>query len=205
MKKRMNIVKSVVVAGALIISGNAMAALSGNVGFNSNYLWRGQTQTNDQSAISGGIDYAHDSGLYVGLWTSNVTWTTTPGSELDAYVGFSGEAGSMSYDIGYISYGYPHEATSDFSELYVGVGFGPASLTYSMDSVNKTSYIDLSADFKFSDKMGMGVHYGTWGDSATGTDYSVSLSQGDFAFGISSYDGDTSYKPFVSYSQSFDF
>lgn len=204
MTSTMNMVKGAAVAGVLMMSGHAMAALSGNVGYTSNYLWRGQTQTNDQSAISGGIDYKHDSGLYLGLWTSNVTWNG-PGSEMDIAVGFSGEAGSMSYDVGYISYGYPQFPTNDFNEIYVGVGFGPAELKYSMDSANSTDYLELSADFEAGKDSTLGLHYGTGTEATYDTDYSISLSKGDFSFGISQWSQDSSYKPFVSYSQSFDF
>jgi uncharacterized protein (TIGR02001 family) len=195
-----NMVAGLALAAAVPMT--ASAALSGNIGYTSNYLWRGMTQTSDASAISGGIDYSHDSGVYAGLWTSNVTG----GSELDAYVGYSGEAGDFSYDVGYISYMYPQTmGAADFSEIYVGGGYGPASLTYSLDSANDTSYIDLSASFDLSEKMGMGVHYGTWGNSASGTDYSVTLTSGDFSFGLSQLDSLDYYQPFVSYSQSFDF
>jgi uncharacterized protein (TIGR02001 family) len=196
---------------AAAVPMTASAAMSGNIGYTSNYLWRGQTQTNDQAAISGGIDYSHDSGFYVGLWTSNVSWTTPVGSELDTYLGYSGEAGGFSYDIGYINYGYPQTVgAADFSEVYVGGGYGPVSLTYSMDSKNETSYMDLSASFDLSDKVGMGVHYGSGTEGTYGTDYSVTLTSGDFSFGLSSWadgpdDAAKAMKPFVSYSQSFDF
>ena len=42
----------------------------------SNYVWCGDTQTNDASAIQGGADYAHESGLSVGVWTSNAAGDT---------------------------------------------------------------------------------------------------------------------------------
>jgi len=186
----------------------AMAEMSGNIGYTSNYLWRGQTQTNDQSAISGGLDYSHSSGVYAGVWTSNANWagaTETSTTEMDLYLGYAGKAGEFTYDVGYISYGYPTAKSNDFSEVYLGGGYGPVSFKYSTDSANDTSYMELAASFDLSEKMGMGLHYGTWGNSATGTDYSVTLTSGDFSFGLSNFDGDTTYKPFVSYSQSFDF
>lgn len=183
----------------------AMAEMSGNIGYTSNYLWRGQTQTNDQSAISGGIDYSHSSGFYAGLWTSNVSWTPTPGSELDAYLGYAGKAGEFTYDVGYINYGYPQNSGSDFSEVYLGGGYGPVSFKYSTDSANSTSYMELGASFDLSEKMGLGLHYGSGTAGTYDTDYSVTLSSGDFSFGISNWSNDTTYKPFVSYSQSFDF
>ena len=49
-------------AMGLMISGAANAALEANIGATSNYLWRGVTQSSDDGAISGGLDYSHDSG-----------------------------------------------------------------------------------------------------------------------------------------------
>ncbi len=48
--------------------------VSANIGVVSNYIWRGVTQTQDGPAVQGGLDYAHPSGFYAGLWASNVDW-----------------------------------------------------------------------------------------------------------------------------------
>ena len=40
--------------------------LTGNVGFFSQYIFRGLTQTNREPALQGGFDYSHSSGLYAG-------------------------------------------------------------------------------------------------------------------------------------------
>ncbi|MEM7452142.1 MAG: TorF family putative porin, partial [Pseudomonadota bacterium] len=48
--------------------------LSANVGISNNYIWRGLTQTENGTAVSGGIDYAADSGFYAGTWVSNVSY-----------------------------------------------------------------------------------------------------------------------------------
>ena len=56
---------------AFLFSSNVYAVdgLSANVAVTNNYLWRGLEQTNGQSAVSGGIDYASDSGFYAGTKT----------------------------------------------------------------------------------------------------------------------------------------
>ncbi len=40
----------------------------GSVGFFSNYVFRGISQTADQPAIQGNIDYVFDNGLKFGVW-----------------------------------------------------------------------------------------------------------------------------------------
>src|SRR5437762_3247023 len=48
--------------------------ITGNVGLFSQYIFRGLTQTNENPALQGGFDYAHISGLYAGVWGSNISW-----------------------------------------------------------------------------------------------------------------------------------
>jgi len=81
--------------------------LSGNVSFATDYMFRGYTQTNQHPAIQGGIDWAHDSGLYLGVWGSNLDWAG--GVEVDLYGGYAWEMGGFSYDVGAVYFVYPDE------------------------------------------------------------------------------------------------
>lgn len=97
---------------------------SANIGVTSNYLWRGVTQTDDGPAVSGGVDWAHNSGFYLGGWVSNIDWALEDvgsGAEVDLYGGFSGEYEDFGYDVGLIYYWYPVTGYDDsnFGELYV--------------------------------------------------------------------------------------
>ncbi len=49
-------------------------SVSYNVGLFSEYVFRGYTQTHNDPALSGGVDYEHSSGFYLGTWLSNVSW-----------------------------------------------------------------------------------------------------------------------------------
>ena len=51
----------------------AEGSFTANASATSNYIWRGLTQTTNEAAVQGGIDYAHESGFYAGTWASNVT------------------------------------------------------------------------------------------------------------------------------------
>ena len=66
---------SLATAGLLLSAGTIQAGeLTANAAAQSNYIWRGLTQTVNEAAVSGGIDYATDSGFYVGTWASNVSY-----------------------------------------------------------------------------------------------------------------------------------
>ena len=60
----------------------SFAAVTANVSFASDYVWRGMTQS-DGPAIQGGFDFEAESGFYAGIWGSNVNFNDGAGSELD--------------------------------------------------------------------------------------------------------------------------
>jgi uncharacterized protein (TIGR02001 family) len=85
-------------------------SLSANVSLVSDYYFRGLTQTWHNPAIQGGFDAAHSSGLYAGVWASNVSGKQYAGGsmETDLYGGYNYK---LSEDItlgaGLIYYWYP--------------------------------------------------------------------------------------------------
>ena len=89
--------------------------LTFNIGALSDYRVRGIAQTSFQPAVQGGVDWAHRSGVYAGLFGSNVRWVkefngATKGSaELDLYAGYKGALDELpfTYDLGVITYQYP--------------------------------------------------------------------------------------------------
>jgi len=120
---------------SMLISNMAFAEspheFSANVALSTDYMYRGQSQTENLPSISGGLDYAHETGFYLGTWASNVDGTsvfTASGMELDVYGGYGSELGStgISYDVGLLYYIYPGQADGadyNFLEGYVGFGY----------------------------------------------------------------------------------
>lgn len=227
-----NIAKGFLAVSVLTVSAlgsvNAIAEFSGNIGATSNYVWRGLTQSNNGPAISGGLDYANESGFYVGTWTSSIDWSNYgdgPAYELDLYAGFGTEVAGIGLDIGAIQYMYPiHETKygyeADFNEVYVGASWEmlSAKYSYSSDFVNSGDsayYFEVGFDYPLAEDMSLGLHAGkSDGDFFDGgfdyMDYSVSLSKGDFTFAymdtdLSSDDSedDSDYKFVVSWGTSF--
>jgi len=199
-------------------SASAVEGLSANAAATSNYLWRGVTQTDGDSAVSGGIDYADDSGLYVGTWASSLGGESY---ELDLYAGFGGDiSDSISYDVGFIYYAYPDAVNdSDFSEVYCSVSFdaltvGLAILTSSdTDNVDAGDSIYANADYAFDlgNELELALHLGSYSGDALGEDeyidYGVSLSKSGFTFGASATDlngKDGDMKVYVAYSVDID-
>ncbi|MEW4448673.1 TorF family putative porin [Qipengyuania sp. JC766] len=107
--------------------------ISGNVALTSDYRFRGVSLSNGDPAIQGGIDVAHESGIYVGTWASSIEGGPSFGEmELDLYAGWSGDvADGVGLDVGILYYLYPTEnidANVNYWEPYASISgsLGPA-------------------------------------------------------------------------------
>jgi len=193
-------ITSLLAASAISFQAFAIEGLSANVAATNNYLWRGLEQTGGEAAISGGVDYANDSGFYVGTWASNASWGDMK-TELDLYGGFGADINeSMSYDVGFIYYAYPDSVSGDaaFSEVYgsftfTGLTLGVAVLT-SADGADAGDSVYANADYALTlaNEAEVSFHIGNYsGDFSTdSTDFGVSISKDNFIFGLSKTDYD---------------
>ena len=97
--------------------------VSGNIALVSDYRFRGVSQSDKHMAVQGGLTVTHESGLYGGVWGSNLAgWGTFGGSnmELDLVGGYKLPIGGMTVDAGLTWYMYPGGASdTDFAEPYV--------------------------------------------------------------------------------------
>lgn len=212
-KKATSLIATAVLAASTLGSGIALAEVSANIGVTSNYIWRGVSQSDDGASVSGGLDYAHTSGLYAGTWAASIDG----GTELDLYLGYAGEAGAIGYDIGYIHYLYPNDDDLDFGEIYLGASYSLFSAMLSYDPDNQDMYAQLGVDFELGQGFGLGLHVGSYRfkdeDSVAGpvnySDYAVTLSKDDFSFAISNmskneeWGQSDNYRVAVSWSTSF--
>ena len=108
----------------------SFAAVSANVAFTSDYVWRGMTQS-DGPAIQGGFDYEAEGGFYAGIWGSNVNFSDGAGSELDVYFGYALETESgVGIDISYVDFTYPGATDLDFEEIGIALSYGDLGLGY---------------------------------------------------------------------------
>lgn len=161
---------------------------SGNLSYTSDYVFRGITQTGGHTALQGGFDAAHTSGLSAGVWASNVNWTGTT-LEVDAYAayGFS-LTKDISASVGYIGYIYEGNSSLNTSELNVSASaYGlTAKISYATTDYfgivgSGTKYYELNYAYDVAAVKGLSIalHYGiTDGKNAASTDkdYSIALS-----------------------------
>jgi uncharacterized protein (TIGR02001 family) len=226
--------KRLVLAGALasaFAGSGALAAeepksphtVTGNVGVYSQYIFRGLTQTNEEPALQGGLDYSHSSGFYIGAWGSNISWLkenfTSPAGvvagqydeggslELDLYGGFRGNFGKtdFTYDIGFLYYWYPGDPRSAAQGCVIGTKSCPDADTQEVYAGLGWKWLSAKYYYSLDDTFGWPDSDGTWY-----LDLSASIPLGatgvtlGLHYGKQEYDGDvpgtsTSYDSFLSY------
>ena len=201
-------------SATLFASAPSFAELSANVSVTNNYIWRGLTQTTNDAAVQGGIDYADESGFYAGTWVSNVNYGADDiySYEHDLYFGFSGEANGFSYDVGYLYYNYDSQAEFDFGEVYGTVGYeGFSASLYLLANTEadegegqdfgfgQATYLSLDYAMPVASGAELGLHVGYHqGDFAEAfngvpdgyADWAVSIAKDGFSFAITGTDLD---------------
>ena len=194
--------KQTLVAGAIALAGlgaalPAAAEVTGNIGVASQYIFRGISFGDPQ--VSGGIDYAGDSGIYAGTWISSAGGE----QEVDFYAGWGNDV----LDLGYLYYYFPDRSlgTEDAAEVYAGLNLGMLSLyAYYAPSgffnVEDDEYVYVSGDvtFPLTDKASLTAHVGVneiVGDAAdapgaesTFIDYGLTLGMGDLFIMVTATD-----------------
>lgn len=134
-------------SGLLVVAVSANAGTAGGVAFTSDYLFRGISQTSNNSAVQGTLTYNFNSGVYLTAWGSSIA--SPAGQELDLLAGYTGKVQEVSYDVGVMRYAYPgwskenlgvadadgNPVAPDYNEVYGSVSYKGAKfgLNYSPD------------------------------------------------------------------------
>lgn len=99
-------------AAAAEPTGPFGGSITGTVGFVSDYKFRGISQTGNNPALQGSLEYAlpiatDATSLYAGVWGSNVDFFGASTLEADWTIGLRGSFGAAGYDINVTAYSYP--------------------------------------------------------------------------------------------------
>jgi uncharacterized protein (TIGR02001 family) len=109
-------------AALLSLSGIASGEWSANLGFMSEYYFRGIYQ--ESTSANAGIDYEKN-GFFAGTWAADVG----DGLEIDGYFGYGFPAGTVDLSVAYTHYHY----TGDFDDTYREINLGAAVSLFSFD------------------------------------------------------------------------
>lgn len=138
-----------------------------NIGVASQYRYRGLMQSAGYPAVSGGLDFTHKSGFYLGNWDSTIRWLGNSNGQISApvetdfYGGYKNSINSdWSYDLGVLRYqyfgNYPSGTVSpNTTELYGALTYKSLTFKYSYATSNlfgatnsqHSQYFDLSDNY----------------------------------------------------------
>ena len=164
-----------VLAAAFILpvtSSNAVES-SANAALTSNYIFRGQSKSNDNMALQGGYDIAQskDSGWYAGTFVSMFDYgrNREDGLETDIFGGWKGSFGAQSklgWDAGLALYEYlgTNNEQGQF-EIYGGINYETAYFKLFIGDDDNYSngdytYFDFGASFVVLKDIDLDLHVG---------------------------------------------
>ena len=188
----------------------AEGSVSANVGYVSEYHFRGIQQTTSGSA-SAGLDY-ENGGFYVGTWAADVA----DGLEVDFYAGYGFEFDSgLALGAGVTTYQYTGDFDSAYNEVNLSASFGMFSLEYSIGTQDDDADLGIAeGDYTFTgisiEHNGFTGTFGSWGDEFEGEYFEVAYGTeiGGFDVGVgviySGSDLDDDEAMYFSLSKSFD-
>jgi uncharacterized protein (TIGR02001 family) len=111
---------------------SGFGSLTGNVAFVSDYAFRGVSQTRESYALQGGLNWSHESGVFLGFWGSRINFGGGDDSymEQDYFAGYAGEVGPVAYDLSVWYFYYPRNGALNYYEYVANAGYdlGFASL-----------------------------------------------------------------------------
>jgi uncharacterized protein (TIGR02001 family) len=113
-----NLTKAVLAAGLLCSASTAFAddapswSLSGAVAVQSDYRFRGISQSNRDVVPQGTLNLTGPDGFYIGTWLSKINWqlngiNENPGVEWDIYAGKHFDLGGTDLNVEAYEYAYP--------------------------------------------------------------------------------------------------
>lgn len=180
--------------GPITISGGATVV--------SDYRFRGVSLSDKDFALQPTLTISHESGLYVGVWASNIADNTGDDIEVDLYAGFAG-GDAITYDIGATYYVYPGISGLNYVEVTgkVGTTFGPAtvgaqvSYTPSQDNTGNSDniYVGTNASIGLPDSPisivgSVGFEDGAFGDDKIDWTLGLTAAVAGFTLGASYVD-----------------
>ena len=140
--------------------------VSGNAAITSEYRFRGVDLSGGDIAVQGGIDVAHESGIYIGAWGSSLDEDTVGfgHTELDIYAGWSGNLTSgLSADVGVIYYLFPNAPAiagdTDYVEFTgsLSTTLGPAEATLGVAYAPEQDSLGGTDNFYIYTDLGVGI------------------------------------------------
>tara|TARA_B100000900_G_scaffold392578_1_gene388201 strand:+ start:343 stop:948 length:606 start_codon:yes stop_codon:yes gene_type:complete len=143
-----------------VVTLPAFAGVDGYLGYSSDYIWRGVSQTSGNAAMSGKLEVSNG-GLYGGVWASEVDFGDEATYEMDLFLGYElMVSDKFSLDVGVIQYNWD-KGYDDVEELFAKVNLKNLSVAYYVDMEDSDrDYMEMGLKLPFVKFMDVSVNYG---------------------------------------------
>lgn len=137
----------------------AFAGIDGYLGYSSDYIWRGVSQTSGNAAMQGELSVSKG-GLYGGVWASEVDFGDEATYEMDLFLGYELiVSDKLSLDVGVIQYNWD-KGYDDVEELFAMVNLKNVSAAYYVNlEDSEQDFMELSLNLPFVKFMDVSVNY----------------------------------------------
>lgn len=120
--------------------------LSGNVAYATDYSFRGISQTQRDMAFQGGLDWTHDSGVHLGLWSSSIKFRGDKSYlEQDFYGGFTKSFDAFSFDILGVYYFYPMSDKYNYGEGILNLAYDFGFMKLMLQGLGSNDYFGYAS------------------------------------------------------------
>lgn len=153
-----------ILLGLLVLSTSAFADVNGSIGYSSDYMWRGVSQSAGASSLNAGIEL-DSNGFFVGAWVGEVDFGDEATQERDLYLGYNLDVmDNLDVQLGLIQYRYDKGDYDTVEEGFVKVGYNSLTLSYFLDTDTENDYAHISYDLWFVNGVDASIGYGYHGE-----------------------------------------
>jgi len=162
------------------------AGINGHVGYTSDYIWRGQSQSMGGGAFQAGVDLDYE-GFFVGAWASEVDFGDDSASlEYDLYGGYKFQVSDkLSMDVGVIQYRWDDNDIEMVEEAYVRFSSPLIGFAYGVDTDDsEIDYMEVVLNVPFIKVVDVGFTYGRFPDDSNWKGLGISKSWDKIDLGL---------------------
>ena len=153
-----------ILLGLLVLSTSAFADVNGSIGYSSDYMWRGVSQSAGASSLNAGIEL-DSNGFFVGAWVGEVDFGDEATQERDLYLGYNLDVmDNLDVQLGLIQYRYDKGNYDTVEEGFVKVRYNNLKVAYYLDTDTENDYAHISYDLWFVNGVDASIGYGYHGE-----------------------------------------
>ena len=172
-----------ILLGLLVLSTSAFADVNGSIGYSSDYMWRGVSQSAGASSLNAGIEL-DSNGFFVGAWVGEVDFGDEATQERDLYLGYDLDVmDNLDVQLGLIQYRYDKGDYDTVEEGFVKVGYNSLTLSYFLDTDTENDYAHISYDLWFVNGVDASIGYGYHGEDDDFSTLTISKDINNFTLG----------------------